>query len=349
MKILITGSMGYIGPLVVRQLRRSHPDAVLEGFDMGYFASCLTNSPLLPECRLDAQHFGDVRAFPDELLEGVDVIVYLAAISNDPMGNAFEQVTLDINYKAAIELARKAKSKGTRSFIFASSCSVYGFAADGARTENSPLDPLTAYARSKVFAERDLKPLAAPDFHITCLRFATACGMSDRLRLDLVVNDFVASAIAAKKISILSDGTPWRPLIHVRDMARAIDWAIGRGGNGGDFLVVNGGSDSWNYQVKELAEAVAKSVPNVEVSINRAAPPDKRSYRVDFSLFRRLAPNHQPQVDLNGTVTELCKALEEMNFRDAEFRKSNLIRLNTLSTLRKHNRLTEDLRWTAPT
>jgi len=236
MRILVTGNMGYIGPGVVRQLRASHPTAFLQGFDTGYFAPCLTTSRVLPECRLDAQHFGDVREFPDELLQGVTAIVYLAAISNDPMGNAYESVTLDINYKAAIELAKKAKKAGVSSFVFASSCSVYGYAEDGARTENSPLDPLTAYARSKVFAERDLKPLASPEFRISCLRFATACGMSDRLRLDLVVNDFVASAIAAKKITILSDGTPWRPLIHVRDMARAIDWAVTRpASNGGNF------------------------------------------------------------------------------------------------------------------
>lgn len=346
MKILITGNMGYIGPLVVRQLRQSYPEATLVGFDTGYFAPCLTTSRILPECRLDVQHFGDVRNFPRELLEGVSAIVYLAAISNDPMGNAYEAVTLDINYKAAVELARKAKQAGASSFVFASSCSVYGFAADGARTEKSPLDPLTAYARSKVFAERDLQPLAGPNFRITCLRFATACGMSDRLRLDLVVNDFVASALAAKKITILSDGTPWRPLIHVRDMARAMDWAVTRPSErGGDFLIVNTGTDSWNYQVKDLGQAVAALMPGVEVSINKAAPPDKRSYKVNFSLFKQLAPNHQPKVDLTETIKELKAGLEDMNFHDPDFRKSQLVRLNTLAKLRANNLLTEDLRW----
>jgi nucleoside-diphosphate-sugar epimerase len=346
MKILITGNMGYVGPLVVAQLRRSHPDATLVGFDVGYFAPCLTTSRVLPESRLDSQHFGDVRNFPADLLNGVDSVVYLAAISNDPMGNAYENVTLDINYRACVDLAKKAKVAGVGSFVFASSCSVYGFAVDGARNEQSALDPLTAYARSKVYAERDLEPLADSKFKITCLRFATACGMSDRLRLDLVVNDFVASAVAAKKITILSDGTPWRPLIHVRDMARAIDWAISRKPEtGGNFLVVNTGSDSWNYQVKNLAEAVAEIIPDIEVSINKAAPPDKRSYKVDFALFRKLAPNYQPEVDLPATIRELKTGLEEMNFHDADFRKSNLMRLNTLSGLRKNNLLTESLTW----
>jgi len=349
MKILITGNMGYIGPLVARQLRISRPDATLIGFDTGYFAHCLTSPRVLPECRLDYQYFGDVRDFPDELLKGLDAVVYLAAISNDPMGNAFEAVTLDINQRAGVELARKAKAAGASSFVFASSCSVYGFAADGARNEQSSVDPLTAYARSKVGCEQGLAPLADSRFKVTCLRFATACGMSDRLRLDLVVNDFVASAVASKRITILSDGTPWRPLIHVRDMARAMDWAIGRpAGNGGNFLIVNAGSNSWNYQVKTLAETVAEVIPGIDVSINKAAQPDKRSYKVDFSLFEKLAPAHQPQYDLRATIQELKVGLEAMHFQDQDFRKSSLMRLNTLSALRKSNLLTEDLRWTTP-
>jgi nucleoside-diphosphate-sugar epimerase len=170
--------------------------------------------------------------------------------------------------------------------------------------------------------------------------------MSDRLRLDLVLNDFVASAVATKRITVLSDGTPWRPLIDVHDMARAIEWGLGRQASaGGNFLVVNTGSDSWNYQVKQLAEAAAEIIPGVEVSINRAAPPDRRSYKVDFSLFKRLAPRHQPQYDLMATLKELRAGLEEIGFHDADFRKSNLVRLNVLSSLRKSHLLTEDLRW----
>src|SRR6185295_2373615 len=145
-------------------------------------------------------------------------IIHLAAISNDPMGNKFEKVTLDINHAATIALAEKAKKAGVKHFVFASSCSVYGFAEGGPRNEESPLDPLTAYARGKVQSEKDLKAMASKNFAVTCLRFATACGMSERLRLDLVLNDFVASAIATGQILILSDGTPWRPLISVDNM-----------------------------------------------------------------------------------------------------------------------------------
>jgi len=348
MNILITGNMGYVGPLVVRRLRQRYPEARLIGFDTGYFAHCLTQAVPLPECRLTEQHFGDVRRFPESLLSGVDAVVYLAAISNDPMGKAHEAATLEINHQAAIALAAKAKQAGARAFVFASSCSVYGFAEDGARHEGSPLEPLTAYACSKVYAERDLKPLAGSDFTVTCLRFATACGMSDRLRLDLVVNDFVASAIASGKITILSDGTPWRPLIDVRDMARAVDWAIHRTpANGGQYLVVNAGSDSWNYPVKALADAVARIIPGVNVSTNASAAPDRRSYKVDFSLFRRLAPQHQPEYDLDRTIRELQTGLRAMKFSDPDFRKStDYIRLNTLSFLLNSNLLTKDLRWT---
>ncbi len=346
MKILITGNMGYIGPSVVKQLRASYPKASLVGVDTGFFAHCLTNAKVLPETRVDQQVIADVRNIPDALLEGVDAVVYLAAISNDIMGQIDEKLTMDINCESAVQLARETKKMGAKSFVFASSCSVYGFAEEGAKTENSQLNPLTAYAKSKVTAERKLELLADQRFQVTCFRFATACGMSERLRLDLVLNDFVAGAVISKKITILSDGTPWRPLIHIKDMARAIDWGIRRRAKSSrHFLVVNAGSDSWNLQVKDLAEAVAKQIPGIEISINKQAAPDKRSYRVNFGLFRSLAPDHQPQVNLEAAVRELKEGFEAMNFRDADYRNSSLIRLNVLTSLRNQGLLDEKLRW----
>ncbi|MET4107525.1 SDR family oxidoreductase [Hymenobacter sp. UYP22] len=346
MRILITGNMGYVGPGVVRHLRQQFPHAELIGFDMGYFAHCLTGPTRLPESRLDRQIFGDVRHLPGGLLEGVDAVVSLAAISNDPMGQTYEQVTLDVNFHATIELARQAKAAGVSSFVFASSCSMYGAGGEGAKTESSQLNPLTAYARSKVMSEQDLRPLADDEFVVTCLRFATACGWSERLRLDLVVNDFVAGAVAAGEISILSDGTPWRPLIHVQDMARAIEWAIGRPTEvGGNFLAINTGSAHWNYQVRDLAYAVADALPGTRVSLNADAPPDKRSYRVDFSLYQELAPNHQPRRTLVDAIAELRDGLLAMNFRDASFRSSELMRLRVLTRLRETQELGDDLNW----
>lgn len=344
MKIMITGNMGYIGPAVVQRFKQSYPDATIIGLDRGYFASCLTNAGIFPECNVTMQYFLDVRDLPSMLLEGVDAIVHLAAISNDPIGNAFEDVTFDINYRGSVALAQKARAAGVKSFVYASSCSMYGAGDDGMRTETSALNPLTAYARSKVMAEQDLEKLADENFTVTSLRFSTACGMSARLRLDLVVNDFVASAVASRKITILSDGTPWRPLIHISDMARAADWAIQRKGtNGGNFLAVNIGSDGWNYQVKDLAEAVAREIPGVDVSINKDALPDKRSYRVSFGLFRQLAPAYQPQIGLSTAIRELKTGLEAMDFRDEDFRNSSLIRLKVLTTMRSRGLITDKL------
>lgn len=346
MKILITGNMGYIGPHVVKQLRNSYPDAILLGFDMAYFAASLTNAVTIPERALDAQLFGDVRKMDAGILEGVDVVVHLSAISNDAMGTRFEQVTMEVNHQAGIRIAKMAKSAGARAFIFASSCSMYGSADGAPKKEDDILNPLTAYAKSKVATERDLEPLADDTFAITCLRFATACGMSPRLRLDLVLNDFVAGAVTSGKIDILSDGSPWRPLIHVKDMARAIDWAVIRDAkNGGQFLAVNTGSNSWNYQVKEIADTVAKVIPGTKVIINEEALPDKRSYKVNFDLFGSLAPGHQPKYTLERAVKELKEGLVAMKFDNADFRQSLFMRLKLLVALQDEQLLSAELEW----
>lgn len=346
MKILITGNMGYVGPALVRHLRTRFPRAIVLGYDSGFFAHCLSGASDLPETYIDAQYFGDVRDLPAHLLQGVDAVVHLAAVSNDPMGNRFEAVTEAINYQSSVRIAELAKNAGVRNFVFASSCSVYGAAEAGARTEKDPVNPLTAYARSKIGTEQALAQLNCDGMVITNLRFATACGMSDRLRLDLVLNDFVACALTVGKITVLSDGTPWRPLIDVADMARAIEWAIARKvENGGSFLTVNAGSNSWNYQVKDLANAVAKAVPGTAVEINTSAPPDKRSYSVDFSLFNNLAPNYVPQVTLDQSIERLREGLGRMGFSDRDFRNSNSMRLKMLEAHIAKGRLDENLRW----
>ncbi|MGZ4808024.1 MAG: NAD-dependent epimerase/dehydratase family protein [Thermoanaerobaculia bacterium] len=348
-RILIIGNMGYVGPLVTRELRRRFPRSHLIGLDSGFFAHCLTNPAFLPEVLLDEQIFADVRSLTAETFPSCDAVIYLAALSNDILGNLNETLTLHINHESAVSAAQLAAKAGARSFVFASSCSVYGFAEDAPRTERSEVNPLTAYAKSKIFAERDLSQLASDRFVVTCLRFATACGMSDRLRLDLVLNDFVAAAVTSHLIRILSDGTPWRPLIDVKDMARAIAWAVERpAGNGGRALIVNAGSDRWNYRVRDLAEAVARLTPGTEISINSEAAPDRRSYRVDFSLFRQVASDDQPIVEIDQTIRELVSGLEQANFRDADFRRSSFMRIQALNRLRSEGRLGEDLRWQPP-
>ena len=347
MRILITGNMGYVGPAVTAQLREHHPGAELIGYDTGLFASALTTTGPAPETRLDAQRFGDVRDITAADLVGCDAVVHLAAISNDPIGNRFAAITDAINRAASLRLADCARQAGVGHFVFASSCSVYGLADSGARRESDATGPLTAYARSKVATEDGLRQRADERMTVTCLRFATACGFSERLRLDLVLNDFVACALTSGKITVLSDGTPWRPLIDVADMARAIDWACFRAPeNGGRMLVVNAGADARNHQVRDLAHAVAAAVPGAAVSINTAAPHDSRSYRVDFALFRALAPDHQPRVDLAASIAGLVAGLRGIGFADAEFRHSpRLIRLNTVAALMERGALSPDLRW----
>ena len=334
MRIIVTGNMGYIGPIVVRQLKKTYAEAQIIGLDAGFFAHCLTNAPVLPESLVDLQYFQDVRNVTQDIFQGADAVVHLAAVSNDPIGNRFEKVTGDVNYKSSERIAALAKQAGVGRFVFASSCSIYGAATNGGCTEDSPLNPLTAYARSKVATEQALAKLADAQFVVTCHRFATACGMSERLRLDLVLNDFVACALSSGEISVLSDGTPWRPLIHVEDMARAIDWAIQRDiSQGNYFLAVNTGSNAWNYQIKDLALAVAEVMPEIKVSINKNAQPDKRSYRVNFDLFEKLAPSHQPLHNLHTAIDGLKDGLEAIKFNDRDFRNSNFIRLKVLNDL----------------
>jgi nucleoside-diphosphate-sugar epimerase len=345
MRILITGNLGYVGDSVVRQLRQSMPGAVLHGYDQGFFAHCLTGVAEFPERLLDRQTFGDVRNIDPALLSGYDAIVHLAAVSNDPMGDRFAGVTRAINQDASVALASAAAKAGVRNFVFASSCSVYGVAEGGPRREEDPLNPVTAYAASKIGTEEGLKNLDG-NLTVTCLRFATACGMSSRLRLDLVLNDFVACALSSGEITVLSDGTPWRPLIDVADMARAIEWAATREpADGGRYVVVNAGAEAGNYQVRQLAEAVAEAVPGTKVSINTEAPADSRSYRVDFSRFAELAPKHQPQVTLAESISGLVEGLRRMDFADPNFRNSQLIRLRVLQDHIDSGRVSEDLYW----
>lgn len=343
MKILITGNMGYVGPAVVSHLRSTHPEWTIDGFDTGYFGHCLTGVDDLPERKVDRQFFGDVRNLPACLVEGYDGIVQLAAISNDPMGKRFAEATHDINCNSAIAIAQAGSAAGVGRMVYASSCSVYGV-ADRPRCETDPVAPLTAYAKSKVEAERGLQS-SSKTMITTCLRFATACGMSDRLRLDLVLNDFVASALSAGQITVLSDGTPWRPLIDVRDMARAIEWALVRPeASGGPFLIVNAGSDDANHRVLEIAERVAATRPGVKISVNSAAPVDSRSYRVDFGLFGRLAPGHRPQIGLDQSISGLVEGLERMRFNPG-VRTSDLTRLSVLDSHIAAGRLSPELMW----
>lgn len=343
MKILVLGNMGYVGPVVVERLA-AIPSSQVIGYDSGYFAHCLTPGSVLPERTVHEQLFGDVRRLSPEVFAGVDSVVYLAAISNDPMGDVYGEPTRQINHEAAIRSAKLSKEAGVKHFVFASSCSVYGKGDGSPRSESSEVCPLTEYARSKIAAESDLSALASDDFFVTCLRFATACGFSERLRLDLVLNDFVATALATGKIEILSDGLPWRPVIHVKDMARAIAWAIQRT-QGGAFLVVNAGRNDCNVQVRDLAHAVANFRRNIDVVVKNERPTDQRSYQVDFSLFHSLAAGFLPECTIADSVKDLVEHLDGLQLVNAGVKSPAFIRLSVLRDLIKRGLLDENLRW----
>jgi nucleoside-diphosphate-sugar epimerase len=345
MKVLITGNLGYIGPYLGRYLKERYPSMILVGLDAGFFFNSITVNDQPIDRFYDVQHYGDVRDLRSDFVKGFDAIVNLAAISNDPMGNQFEKVTDQINRESVIKIAKEAAKQSVKSVVFASSCSMYGAASDKPKTENDLTNPLTAYARSKIGVEEGLLNEDLNGTIFTALRFSTACGFTPRTRLDLVLNDFVVSAMNYKKISILSDGTPWRPLIHVHDMCRAIDWAIHRDDIYNNIRSINIGSNNWNYQVKDLARAVADHVGNVEVNINLDAPPDKRSYQVDFSLYEKIAPNHQPVVMLNDAIEDLFMGLQNVKIVEDDFRKSKYIRLQVLQHLMSERIIDSELRY----
>lgn len=341
MKILLVGHRGYIGPVAALHFRRALPGAEIHGIDANWFEGA--EAADFPDAAFASQRRADVRDLAPADFAGFDAVVALAAVSNDPIGKEFEDATADINSAAVLNAAKAARQAGVRRFVFASSCSMYGAGSDSLRKETDTLNPLTAYARSKVATEEGLAGLATDGFMITSLRFATACGASPMLRLDLVLNDFVATALRTDRIEVLSDGSPWRPLIHVEDMARAIEWAATR--DGARYVAVNVGSQAWTWQVGQLARDVAEVLGGVTVEINTTAQPDKRSYRVDFARFEALAPDHQPQKDFATAVRELAEEVRAIDFRGAQVRESRFIRLNILRDHVSQGRLDGALRW----
>lgn len=346
MKILVTGNLGYIGPTLTSHLEKSINDAQILGYDTGFFQNCITGNLISPNFGVSRQYYGDIRDINLDILDGIDAVIHLAAISNDPLGKEFSKVTMEINHTATIKLAKLSVKAGVKNFVFASSCSVYGIAQQGDRKETDPTNPLSTYAESKLAVEKDVKNTDLENMTFTSLRFATACGWSNRLRLDLVLNDFVASALTRGEVTLLSDGTAWRPLIDVEDMSQALAWAsLRKKSEGGQYLCVNAGSNNSNYQVKELAHAVAKVIDGTKVSIHEGALPDKRSYKVDFTLFENLAGSFLPRVNLFNSIENLKNGLIGINFENKNFRKSSLIRLNNVKKLIQAERIDKSLRW----
>ena len=342
-KILILGHAGYIGPVVINHLKNKY---YICGVDTQWFKAKINNKNYKNKYFPNKNIIKDMRNFKLKELNFLpDTIIYLAAISNDPMGHEFKKVTKEINTNYCIKIAKEAKKLGVKKFIFASSCSIYGAAGNAKKKETHKIQPLTDYAKSKVISEKKLEKISSKNFKIISLRFATAAGYSPKLRLDLVFNDFVVNSITKKEILILSNGEPWRPLIHVKDMALSIEWAI-KYNPKKNFLAINIGSDKWTFKIKHLASKIAQSLGKVTVTINKNNQPDKRSYTVDFTLFKKIAKNFQPRENLKNSVKVLAKNIIDSNYNFKNFRNSkNFIRLKTLKNLQERKLINKRLFW----
>ncbi len=320
-KVLIIGNLGYVGCVLNKYLKIRNIDVF--GLDANWFGNDKT---IIDQKKYTKrQIIGDIRneiSHENMWLEKYDAVVYLAAVSNDPMGKRFSQVTHEINGKYCLNVAHEAKKRGVRKFIFASSCSMYGIADNNFPNEKSELNPMTEYAKSKVWAEKELEKISSDEFKIISLRFATACGSSPRLRLDLVLNDLVASAILNNHVEVLSDGTPWRPLVHVEDMSRTINWGIDFNSEV-NFLPINIGSKEFTFQIKDFAKMVVDNIPGTTLSIATDKAVDSRSYKVDFSLFEKLSgKDFYPKFNSQKAIFDLVECIKKLDI-PKNFRESN--------------------------
>jgi nucleoside-diphosphate-sugar epimerase len=338
MRVLVTGHEGYLGSVMVPELiARGHH---VVGFDTGYFAECTIGpQPVAPTRVVD----GDLRDAPADLCSGIDAVVHLAALSNDPLGNLDPALTSAINVEASLRLARRARDAGVARFVFSSSCSLYGAGGNDLVDEDAPLRPVTPYAESKVRFEDGLHALADADFSPISLRNATAYGWSPRLRLDIVLNDLVAHALCSGEVRVLSDGTPWRPIVHAADIATVFAEVLDAPRAAVHDAVFNVGFPDQNYQVREIADTVASVVDGSRVVITGETGPDLRSYRVDFSRLARTFPAVAPAWDARRGAEDLAARLGASGFRADD--RLRLTRLAWIASLQRAGRLTPSLRW----
>ncbi|WP_040491421.1 NAD-dependent epimerase/dehydratase family protein [Ilumatobacter nonamiensis] len=342
MRVLMTGADGYIGTRMGGVLIDAGHDVT--GLDTGFHRSgWLYHSP---EPRPSVTT-GDTRDITPDDLHGYDAVVHLGELSNDPVGELNRDLTYQINHRATVRLATLAKAAGVQRFVHMSSCSVYGASGDRPSSELDTPAPLTAYAESKVLVERDVGSLADDDFSPTFLRNATAFGASPRQRFDLVVNDLAATGYLYKEIRMTSDGSPWRPFVHILDIAGAVAGVLTASRDAVHGQIFNVGSDEQNYQVRTIAETVADVIPGCSLTFGEPSP-DRRNYRASFEKIRALLPNFSCQWDVRRGVEELVRTFEAISFGEVDYRSPRYSRVLQVKHLLSTGQIDDDLRWTYP-
>src|SRR5216684_2819985 len=313
MRILITGHKGYIGTVMAPLLGDAGHEVV--GLDSDLFEQCTFGAAPqeFPSIRKDLR---DVEAAD---LKGFDAVIHLAGLSNDPLGNLNPNLTYDINHHASVRLARLAKEVGVQRYLFSSSCSTYGAAGDKILDETAEFNPVTPYGRSKVLVEQEVSQLASPEFSPVFLRNATAYGVSPRLRFDLVLNNLTAWALTTGRVFIKSDGTPWRPIVHIEDISRAFLAALAAPRGAVSAQAFNVGRNDQNYRIREIAQIVKETVPGCEIAFAEGAGADKRNYRADFSKISRALPSFQPQWDARKGARQLYEAYKATGLKLEDF------------------------------
>jgi nucleoside-diphosphate-sugar epimerase len=339
MKVLVTGHLGYIGVEAVPVLRAEGHEVT--GLDTGLYDDCDFDAPPDPTPTLSV----DLRDITPDHLRGFDAVLHFAALSNDPLGDLNKELTYDINLHASVRLAAAAKAAGVRRFLFSSSCSLYGAGADGYLDEHAAFNPVTAYGESKVRVEQEVSKIADREtFSPVYLRNATAYGVSRRLRADIVVNNLVGHAITTGRVLLQSDGTPWRPLVHIRDIIHAFAVCLRAPIDAIHDEAFNVGRTEENFRIREVAEMVAAVVPGSEVAFAAGASADLRNYRVDFGKIETKLPGYAPSWTLRKGIEELYEAYKHHGMTKEEWTSPRYYRLRTVKRLQDEGRLDSSLR-----